>query len=228
MIKCKNTLSRSFWKIRKSIGDMKKLMKSVGWKPFVSDSYLYLHQTLIVSLPSFQEVDCQQDFPENPMREASAGVVMDGNLLVCGGFGMTTCRLWTEYGWKETVTGFNRYYKRGFEYFYRPYLGFQYSKLVLDNILFTLGFINLLGWKLKISQVHVRLSCGWVGVLTILKDPVSTPHISGLLLSPTKYKIIFLPSPPTPQNTWTALMVFHSVVNSLINIGIIFLKIVSW
>ena len=41
------------------------------------------------------------------MREASAGVVMDGNLLVCGGSGMTTCRLWTENGWLEKRTGFN-------------------------------------------------------------------------------------------------------------------------
>ena len=61
------------------------------------------------------------------MREASAGVVMDGNLLVCGGYGMTTCRIWTEKGWLEKGTGFNRYYKRGSEYLYRPYCQAQFQ-----------------------------------------------------------------------------------------------------
>ena len=48
------------------------------------------------------------------MNYASAGVVMDNNLMVCGGYGMTTCRMWTEDGWVETTTGFNRYYKKRF------------------------------------------------------------------------------------------------------------------
>ena len=58
------------------------------------------------------------------MVDASAGVVMDNNLMVCGGLSVTY-RLWV-----ETATGFNRYYKRGSEYLYRPYLGFQFSKFV--------------------------------------------------------------------------------------------------
>jgi len=74
------------------------------------DQFLYLSETRILSLPSFEEVDCQQDFPESGMNYASAGVVMDNNLMVCGGTGMTTCRLWTEEGWNETETGVNRAY----------------------------------------------------------------------------------------------------------------------
>jgi len=42
------------------------------------------------------------------MNYASAGVVMDNNLMVCGGRGITTCRMWTEDGWVETTTGLNR------------------------------------------------------------------------------------------------------------------------
>merc|ERR1719308_714512 len=71
------------------------------------DQFLYLSETRILSLPSFKEVDCQQDFPESAMSYASAGVVMD-NLMVCGGHGMTTCRIWKEDGWVETATGVNR------------------------------------------------------------------------------------------------------------------------
>ena len=64
------------------------------------------------------------------MDYASAGVVMDNKLMVCGGRGMTSCRIWTEDGWIETAAGFNRYYERGSEYLYRLYLGFQCSKFV--------------------------------------------------------------------------------------------------
>ena len=98
--------------------------------PFVSDQFLYLSETRILSLPSFEEVDCQQDFPESGMNYASAGVVMDNNLMVCGGVGVTTCRLWTEDGWVETATGVNRYYITVSDYLYRPYLGCQYSNFV--------------------------------------------------------------------------------------------------
>ena len=65
------------------------------------------------------------------MVGASAGVVMDNSLMVCGGLSVT-CRLWTEDGWVETATGFNRYYKRGSEYLYRPYSGFHIQSLFLD------------------------------------------------------------------------------------------------
>ena len=54
------------------------------------------------------------------MDDATAGVVMDNNLLVCGGRGMTTCMLWTENGWEETGAGVKRYYIRVYEYLYRP------------------------------------------------------------------------------------------------------------
>ena len=57
---------------------------------------------------------------------------MDGNLLVCGGIGMTSCKLWTENGWVEKGTDFNRYYRRGSDYFYRPYSGFLIESLFLD------------------------------------------------------------------------------------------------
>ena len=80
----------------------------------ISDQYLYLSDSRVVSLPSFAEVtNCDQKFPENPLSGASAGVVMVNGkreLQVCGGHSMTTCRLWTEDGWIETETGFDRYY----------------------------------------------------------------------------------------------------------------------
>jgi len=75
-----------------------------------TDQFLYLSETRILSLPSFKEVDCQQEFQESGMRFASAGIVMDNNLMVCGGRGMSTCRLWTEDGWLESATGFHRAY----------------------------------------------------------------------------------------------------------------------
>ena len=108
------------------------VIRMVDWRSFVSDQFLYLSDSRILSLPSFEEVTCKQDFPENPLQYATAGVVMDGNLLVCGGRGMTTCRIWTEKGWLEKGTGFNRYYKRGSEYLYRPYSGFHIQSLFLD------------------------------------------------------------------------------------------------
>merc|ERR1719250_58843 len=75
----------------------------------VTDQFLFLSQSRILSLPSFKEVDCQQEFPTSlRLDRASAGIVMDNNLMVCGGRGMTTCRLWAEDGWEETATGFNR------------------------------------------------------------------------------------------------------------------------
>jgi len=73
------------------------------------DQFLYLSDSRILSLPSFEEVTCKQDFPEELfLNYATAGVVMDGNLLLCGGYGMTTCWLWTENGWLEKGTDFNR------------------------------------------------------------------------------------------------------------------------
>ena len=41
---------------------------------------------------------------------------MDGNILVCGGEAMTACNQWTEEGWVEKGTGFDRYYKKGSEF----------------------------------------------------------------------------------------------------------------
>jgi len=77
----------------------------------VTDQFLFLSQSRILSLPSFEEVDCQQEFPTSlRLDRASAGIVMDNNLMVCGGRGMTTCRRWTEDGWLESATGVNRAY----------------------------------------------------------------------------------------------------------------------
>jgi len=77
----------------------------------VTDQFLFLSQSRILSLPSFKEVDCQQEFPTSlRLDRASAGIVMDNNLMVCGGRGMSTCRRWTEDGWEETTTGFHRDY----------------------------------------------------------------------------------------------------------------------
>ena len=73
--------------------------------------YLYLSESNIIRLPSFQQVSCVQEFPVNRLGYATAGVVMVNGkkeLQVCGGRGMTTCQLWTEDGWVETATGFNR------------------------------------------------------------------------------------------------------------------------
>ena len=71
------------------------------------------------------------------MKYATAGIVMDNNLMVCGGEGMTTCRLWTKDGWKETATDFNRYYKRGSDYLYRRWMGRNCNRFseVLQNSL---------------------------------------------------------------------------------------------
>merc|ERR1712013_688680 len=74
----------------------------------IRGQFLFLSESRILSLPTFKEVDCQQDFPESPMNGASAGVVMDNNLMVCGGRGITTCRMWTEDGWVEATTGLKR------------------------------------------------------------------------------------------------------------------------
>ena len=84
------------------------------WKYFASEPepYLYLSDSMILRLPEFSTVPCIQEFPEeDPLNYASAGVVMNNGtktLQVCGGHGMTTCRLWTEDGWAETATDFKR------------------------------------------------------------------------------------------------------------------------
>jgi len=69
------------------------------------DQFLYLSDSKILRLPSFEEVTCNQD--QDPMSYANAGVVMDGNLLVCGGV-LAACKLWTDDGWVEKGTGFDR------------------------------------------------------------------------------------------------------------------------
>jgi len=79
--------------------------------PDKDDQYLYLSDSKILRIPEFAEVTCNQEFPEKPLSFASGGVVtVNGKkeLQVCGGEEMTTCQLWTEDGWVETATGFNR------------------------------------------------------------------------------------------------------------------------
>ena len=73
--------------------------------------YLYLSERNIIRLPSFEQVSCVQEFPVNSLSYAFAGVVMVNGkkeLQVCGGKTMATCQLWTEDGWVETATGFDR------------------------------------------------------------------------------------------------------------------------
>jgi len=75
------------------------------------DSYLYLTERRILKLPSFDVVNCTQDFPYYVLRRASAGVVTYNNqqeLMLCGGYRMTGCHIWTKEGWVKTAVNFTR------------------------------------------------------------------------------------------------------------------------
>lgn len=77
-------------------------------------TFIYLSQSIILRLPSFTEVSCNQNFPEDTSEafdSSSAAMVMHKGkqeLIVCGGFSMTGCRVWTDQGWDKIETSFNR------------------------------------------------------------------------------------------------------------------------
>jgi len=73
--------------------------------------YLYLSDTQILKLPSFQEVPCNQHWPEYSIINAFGGLVNHNNtkeLMLCGGISITGCRIWTKDGWLQSDTKFNR------------------------------------------------------------------------------------------------------------------------
>jgi len=76
------------------------------------DSYLYLTERRILKLPSFDVVNCYQGFPgTESLNWASAGVVTHNNqqeLMVCGGYRMAGCRIWTKEGWVKTAENFTK------------------------------------------------------------------------------------------------------------------------
>ena len=83
----------------------------VLYKTVVSGSYLYLSEKKILKMPSFQEISCNQQWQERELVSASAGLVSYNNtkeLMVCGGYRMTGCYIWTEQGWIQSDTTFNR------------------------------------------------------------------------------------------------------------------------
>jgi len=76
--------------------------------------YIYIDEKMILKLPSFEEVTCDQKFP-GPMwlSESSAGAVMHQGkkeLMVCGGIWTHSCWLWKEEGWITTYPEFKRDY----------------------------------------------------------------------------------------------------------------------
>merc|ERR1719431_2222787 len=77
-------------------------------------SYLYFDHKTIFKLPSFEKLECQQDFPPPGIMFGSAAVVPyngTDSLMVCGGerseYG---CYVWLQSGWKLTETEFYRYH----------------------------------------------------------------------------------------------------------------------
>ena len=94
--------------------------QAVLYKTVVSGSYLYLSENVILKMPTFQEISCDQQLQwhENEVGGTSAGLVSYNNtkeIMLCGGYehdydyeGMTGCYIWSEQGWIQTDTTFNR------------------------------------------------------------------------------------------------------------------------
>ena len=71
-------------------------------------------------MPSFQEISCDQQWPGYYLDGASAGLVSYNNskeIMLCGGYdiddhdyGVMTggCYIWSEQGWIQSDTTFNR------------------------------------------------------------------------------------------------------------------------
>jgi len=67
------------------------------------EDYLYLSPDLILHLPDFKEINCEQNFPGS-LDFATAGLVMSGGaerLMMCGGEYMTTCWMLETGGWVD-------------------------------------------------------------------------------------------------------------------------------
>merc|ERR1712142_71492 len=76
-----------------------------------AQGYLYLSEKKILKLPSFQEISCDQRWPDKKLEGASAALVSyrgTKEIMLCGGRGITGCRIWTSHGWWISDTTFNR------------------------------------------------------------------------------------------------------------------------
>merc|ERR1711892_1186463 len=76
------------------------------------EDYLYLGPDLILHLPDFKQITCEQNFPGS-LSFATAGLVMSGGaerLMMCGGYAMTTCWMLETGGWVDMQQEFDRYW----------------------------------------------------------------------------------------------------------------------
>jgi len=84
--------------------------------------YVYVSETLIMSLRTESLISCDQQFPlsgpsyDPDLKDASAGLVMHHGrmkMMVCGGQLRNKhkkgCHIWTKEGWKETFPQYDRY-----------------------------------------------------------------------------------------------------------------------
>merc|ERR1711892_304491 len=67
------------------------------------EDYLYVSPNLILNLPDFEQITCEQHFPGS-LSFATAGLVM------CGGWDMTTCWMLETQGWVDMQQKFDRGY----------------------------------------------------------------------------------------------------------------------
>ena len=61
-------------------------------------------------MPSFEEIPCNQYLP-GYLVEAAAGLVTYKNakeIMLCGGWHMRGCYIWTEDGWVKSDTTYDR------------------------------------------------------------------------------------------------------------------------
>merc|ERR1711892_1025190 len=76
------------------------------------EEYIYLSPDLILHLPDFKQITCEQNFPSS-LDHATAGLVMSGGaerLMICGGEAMTTCWMLETDGWVDMQQEFDRYW----------------------------------------------------------------------------------------------------------------------
>merc|ERR1711892_858252 len=67
------------------------------------EDYIYLSPELILHLPDFNLITCEQNFPGS-LDGATGGLVMSGGaerLMMCGGWDMTTCWMSETGGWVD-------------------------------------------------------------------------------------------------------------------------------
>jgi len=68
-----------------------------------AEDYIYLSPDLILHLPDFKQITCEQNFPGS-LDYATAGLVMSGGaerLMMCGGQYMSTCWMLETGGWVD-------------------------------------------------------------------------------------------------------------------------------